>query len=87
MKFKNTSGNTITVKYGDMITIQNGEVAELPLTYERPGLVKYEEVKIEKPKKVKKTIPKANPLVDKDIQVMDNKIIKPKKVKKSIFKK
>ena len=57
MKFKNTSGKTINVKYGDMITIQNGEIVELPLTYEREGLERViEEVKLETPKvEVKKT--------------------------------
>ena len=75
MKFKNTSGKTITVKYGDMITIQNGEVTELPLTYERDGLVKVEEVKIQKPV-VKKVV------VKKEVKVEE-----PKKEKKSIFKK
>ena len=75
MKFKNTSGKTITVKYGDMITIQNGEVAELPLEFEREGLIKYEEVKIQKP-------------VDKKVVVKKEvKVEEPKKEKKSIFKK
>jgi len=73
MKFKNTSGKTITVKYGDMITIKNGEVAELPLTYERPGLTKIEPVKIVKIK----------PVIKKEAKV--EKIIE--KPKKTLFKK
>ena len=56
MKFKNISGNTMTVRYGELITIQNGEIVELPLTYERTGLERVtEEVIIETPKVEKKT--------------------------------
>ena len=46
MKFKNTSGQTMTVRYGELITIQNGEIVELPLTYERKGLERVIEEKI-----------------------------------------
>jgi len=74
MKFKNTSGNTITVKYGDMITIKNGEEVELPLTYERPGLEK-----VITPVK----IVKIKPVIKKEVKV--EKIIE--KPKKTLFKK
>jgi hypothetical protein len=62
MKFKNISGQTMTVRYGDMITIQNNEIVELPLTYERKGLERVteriEEVIIETPK-VEKEVKKS----------------------------